>query len=68
VVGGDAVATRRFLGIPPPLATLLAHATAAPLSSLRDLSGAAESPSGRRRRGASACVADRPGAWAASCL
>jgi len=32
VVGGDAVATRRFLGTPPPLASWL-HAVAAPLSS-----------------------------------
>ena len=32
VVGGDAVATRRFLGNNPPLA-ILAHAVAAPLSS-----------------------------------
>src|ERR1700712_3419572 len=40
VVGGDAVATRRFLGNNPPLA--FAHAVAAPLSSLRDLIGAAK--------------------------
>ena len=39
VVGGDAVATRRFLGNNPPLA--FAHAVAAPLSSLRDPIGAA---------------------------
>jgi hypothetical protein len=36
VVGGDAVATRRFLGNNPSLANL-AHASAAPFSSLRDL-------------------------------
>jgi len=41
VVGGDAVATRRFLGNNPSLA-ILAHASAAPFSSLRDPIGAAK--------------------------
>ena len=41
MVGGDAVATRRFLGNNPPLASW-PHAVAAPLSSLRDLIGAAK--------------------------
>ena len=40
VVGGDAVATRRFLGHNPPLASW-PHAVAAPLPSLCDLIGAA---------------------------
>ena len=41
VVGGDAVATRRFLGNNPPLASWR-NAVAAPLSSLRDPIGAAK--------------------------
>jgi hypothetical protein len=42
VVGGDAVATRRFLGNTPPLADLGARG-GRPVIFLRDLIGAAES-------------------------
>jgi len=41
VVGGDAVATRRFLGTPPPLAFRGAR-DGRPVIFLRDLFGAAE--------------------------
>jgi hypothetical protein len=41
VVGGDAVATRRFLGNNPPLAILAARG-GRPVIFLRDLIGAAE--------------------------
>ena len=44
MVGGDAVATRRFLGNNPPLATL-AQRGGRPVIFLRDLIGTAESSS-----------------------
>src|ERR1700712_578352 len=58
VVGGDAVATRRFLGNNPPLA--FAPAVAAPLSSYATLLVLPSSSIGRQRRGAPSVPRDKP--------